>query len=116
MGKMASVMVESLKAGEILDLESRPTLSEGPAGGVEEDAVTFELCQTLIDEFVLVSEDEIKTALKNFLATQHLLIEGAAAVVLAAFEKTRSKYQGKKVALVICGANIGLEDLKTVLA
>ncbi|MGI9287043.1 MAG: pyridoxal-phosphate dependent enzyme, partial [Pseudomonadales bacterium] len=74
-----------------------------------------ELCQQLVDDFVLVSEDEIKAALKSFLATQHLLIEGAAAVVLAAFEKTQELYRGKKVALVICGANIGLQDLAKVL-
>ncbi len=112
----SAVMIESLKAGEILDLESKPTLSDGTAGGVEENALTFGLCQALIDEYVLVEESEIKASLKNFLATQHLLIEGAAAVVLAAFEKTQEKYRGKKVALVICGANIGLEDLKKVLA
>lgn len=112
----SAVMIESLKAGKILDLASRPTLSDGTAGGVEENAVTFALCQALVDDYVLVSEDEIRTALRAFLATQHLLIEGAAAVVLAAFDKTRAQYQGKKVALVICGANIGLEDLKKVLA
>ncbi len=109
-------MIASLKANKILDLVSKPTLSDGTAGGVEEDAVTFSLCKSLIDKCVLVSEDEIKVSLKNFLATQHLLIEGAAAVVLAAFEKTRARYQGKKVALVICGANIGLEETKKVLA
>ncbi len=112
----SAVMIESLKAGKILDLVSKPTLSDGTAGGVEENAVTFALCQALIDDCVLVSEAEIKASLKHFLATQHLLIEGAAAVVLAAFEKTRAQYAGKKVALVICGANIGLEDLKKVLA
>lgn len=112
----SAVMIESLKAGKILDLASKPTLSDGTAGGVEENALTFALCQLLVDEYVLVSEDEIKASLKNFLATQHLLIEGAAAVVLAAFEKTQEKYQGKKVALLICGANIGLDDLKKVLA
>lgn len=111
----SAVMIESLKAGEILDLVSKPSLSDGTAGGVEENAVTFELCQSLVDDFVLVSEDEIKVALKSFMATQHLLIEGAAAVVLAAFEKTRKRFNGKKVALVICGANISLEDLKRVL-
>ncbi len=111
----SAVMIESLKAGEILDLVSKPSLSDGTAGGVEENAVTFELCQSLVDDFVLVSEDEIKAALKSFMATQHLLIEGAAAVVLAAFEKTRKRFNGKKVALVICGANISLEDLKRVL-
>lgn len=111
----SAVMIESLKAGEILDLASKPTLSDGTAGGVEENAVTFELCQNLVDDLVLVSEDEIKASLRSFVETQHLLIEGAAAVVLAAFQKTQAQYKGKKIALVICGANISLDDLKNVL-
>lgn len=111
----SAVMIESLKAGEILDLPSLPTLSDGTAGGVEENSVTFELCQDLVDDYVQVSEEEIKSSLKQFMATEHLLIEGAAAVAIASFEKTRAAYKGKKVALVICGANISLDDLKGVL-
>ena len=111
----SAVLIESLKAGKILDLPSLPTLSDGTAGGVEEGSVTFELCQNLVDEYVLVTEDEIKTSLKQFIAEEHMLIEGAAAVAIAAFQKTRTKYKNKKVALVICGANISLDDLKKVI-
>ncbi len=111
----SAVMIASLKAGELLDLPSLPTLSDGTAGGVEENAITFELCQQLIDESVLVTEEEIKDALTQTLATEHLLIEGAAAVAVAAFLKTRAAYKGQKVAIVLCGANISLTDLKKVL-
>ncbi len=111
----SAVMIESLKAGELLDLPSLPTLSDGTAGGVEENAITFELCQQLIDESVLVTEEEIVDALKQTMATEHLLIEGAAAVAVAAYKKTRAAYKGKKVAIVLCGANISLTDLKRVL-
>ena len=111
----SAVLIESLKVGEILDLPSLPTLSDGTAGGVEEGSVTFELCQDLLDEHVLVTEEEIKTSLKQFIADEHMLIEGAAAVAIAAFQKTRSNYKNKKVALVICGANISLADLKKVI-
>lgn len=111
----SAVMLESLKAGKILDLPSLPTLSDGTAGGVEADALTFDLCQSLISDSIRVSEADLKAALRDFLATHHLLIEGAAAVVLAAFEKLKPRLTGN-IVLVLCGANISLNDLKKVLA
>lgn len=47
--------------------------------------------------------------------TQHMLIEGAAGVALAAFLQQREQLQGQNVVIVICGANISLATLKTIL-
>jgi threonine dehydratase len=44
-----------------------------------------------------------------------MLIEGAAAVAIAACLKQRHHFAGKNVIAVLCGANISLETLKTVL-
>lgn len=109
------VMIESLKAQRIIEMESLPTLSDGTAGGVEPDAITFPLCQQLVDDFALVSEEEVKAAMRLFMETQHLLIEGAAGVALAAFLQQRERLQAQNVVIVICGANISLETLKAVL-
>ena len=57
--KNSCVMYESLKADKQLDLSSKPTLSDGTAGGVEFGSITFQLCKDVIDEFAVVSEDEI---------------------------------------------------------
>jgi threonine dehydratase len=109
------VMVESVKAGSILDLDSKPTLSDGTAGGVESGSITFDLCRQLIDEYVLVSEDEIRKSLKSFMEKHPYLIEGAAAVAVASFLKTSRNYRGRTVVLVICGANIAKSTLKELL-
>jgi threonine dehydratase len=111
----SAVMIESVRAGRILDLPSKPTLSDGTAGGVEEGAVTFELCRSLVDEYITVPEEEIAATLRRFLDTHHLLIEGAAAVALAAFERHAARFTGQRVAIVICGGNIGLETLRRIL-
>lgn len=110
------VMHESVAAGAILDLPSQPTLSESTAGGIEEGAITFDLCRDLVDRFVLVSESEIKAATRSFIEQHHMLIEGAAGVAVAGFLSERKRQDGKKVALVICGANISREQLMAVLA
>ncbi len=77
------VMHKSVEAGRILDLESKPTLSDGTAGGVEEGAITFELCRELVDDYVLVTEDEIAASLRTFMKNEEMTIEGSAAAAIA---------------------------------
>ena len=111
----SAVMIRSLEAGRILDLPSRPTLSDGTAGGVEAGALTFDLCRELVDERVTVTEDAIADALRGFIAAHHQLIEGSAAMAIACYLATRDRWQGKRVVIVLCGGNIGAETLKRVL-
>jgi threonine dehydratase len=110
-----AAMMRSVEAGEILEIDALPTISDGSAGNVEPGSITFKLCQTLVDEWVEVSETEIMTAMRDFMESQHQLLEGAAGVALAAFAKVAEEYRGQRVVIVICGAKIGLEKLKHVL-
>lgn len=112
----SKVMHESVLAGRILDLPSLPTLSDGTAGGVEADSITFDWVRRTVNRYVLVSEAEIITAMHEIIGGHHQLIEGAAAVAVAAFQKERRRYRGKRVAIVLCGANIALATLGGVLA
>ncbi len=98
-----------------MDEASRPTLSDGTAGGIEQDAITFDLCRTLVDEFVLVSEAEIGAAMRQFVDFEHQLIEGAAGVALAAMLKQTDALAGRKVVVLICGGNVGRDTLKRIL-
>lgn len=111
----SAVMVESVKANRIVEMESKPTLSDATAGGVEAGAITFNLCQKLIDDYVVVSEEEISRAMRWFIDAHHMLIEGAAGVAIAAYMKRKESLQGKNVVIVICGANISVDVLKGVL-
>ena len=110
------VMAVSVAQGTIVDMPSLPTLSDGTAGGIEPHAVTFDLCRTLVDDWVLVSEEEIAGAMRLLIEGEHLLVEGAAAVPVAALLKTRDRWRGKQVAVVLCGGNVSLETLAGVLA
>ena len=109
------VMAKSVQAGHLLDMESLPTLSDGTAGGVEAGALTFPLCQRLVDDYALVSEEEIRHAIRLCLETHHMLIEGAAAVPLAVLLKTPERFRDKHVVVVLCGANISVDTLKSIL-
>ena len=109
------VMAESVKAGRIVERESFPTLSDGTAGGIEADAVTFPICRALVDEWVLVSEQEIAQSMRRFVDEHHMLIEGAAAVAIAALERNAARHRGQRVGVVVCGANVSMETLEQVL-
>jgi threonine dehydratase len=111
----SAVMHESLKAGRVLDLPSFPTLSDGTAGGVEPGAITFELCQEVINDSLTVSEDEIRVAMRLIIGRHHTLIEGSAAVAVAGFLQTINRWTGKDIAIILCGANVDTRVLKSVL-
>jgi len=111
----SAVMHHSLIAGRILEMESAPTLADATAGGVEPGSITFAGCRAAVDRSLLVSEAEIAEAMRLVIGGHHLLIEGAAGVAVAAYRRVAAQYAGRRVAIVLCGANIGLEKLKRVL-
>lgn len=111
----SAVMARSVEAGKIVEMASQPTLSDGTAGGIEPDAITFEPCRRLGDEFVLVDEAAIAEAMRTFMDTEHQLIEGAAGVAIAGFEKMATELAGSKVVILVCGANISREALQQVI-
>jgi len=100
------VLARCLEAGRVIDVPELPTLSESTAGGLEPGSVTVELCRNTTDRKVFVSEAEILHAMQRVLESEHWLIEGAAAVALAAFLKERERHQGRHAAVVLCGRNL----------
>ncbi len=111
----SATMIASVRAGRILDVPSLPTLSDGTAGGVEAGAITFDLCRALVDDYLTVPEAEIAETLRAFIDGHHLLIEGAAAVAIAGLRQVASSLAGQNVVVVLCGGNIGLDTLRTIL-
>lgn len=111
----SAVMYESVKAGQILDLESKPTISDGSAGGIEKDTITFPVCQELVDDFILLTEEEIVSALRLVLTKHHMLVEGAAVLSVAAYIKRKNRFMGKNVVLILSGSKISPEILKEIL-
>jgi threonine dehydratase len=108
------VMYESIKAGRAIDYPEQPTISDSTAGGVEEGAITIELCREVMDDSVLVSEAQIFDAMKLIMQKERWLIEGAAGVAVAGFLKRKEACAGKNVVIVLCGRNIPLDRLQAV--
>jgi threonine dehydratase len=101
----SAVLYECMRAGKIIEVPEQPTLSVSTAGGLEPEAITFGVAQQVIDRGVLVSEAEILDAARRVLREDDQLLEGAAAVAVAAFLKSAGDYADKTVVIVICGGN-----------
>jgi threonine dehydratase len=83
-------------------------------------AVPFELPQRtlrrLLDDFVLVSDDEIEIATRVMIEKTRTLVEAAGAAALAAALKIRDRLAGRSVALICSGGNISPAQLKALFA
>jgi threonine dehydratase len=78
--------------------------------------VGFEFTQQILrdglDDFILVSEEEIRTATRLMIEGTRSLVEAAGALPLAAAIKIRDRLAGLKVALICTGANISPDQLR----
>ncbi len=110
----SAVMARSVEAGEILDMPSDATISDGTAGGIEAGAITFPLVQAVVDEFVIVDEEQITAAMRLYMDAEGQVIEGAAGVAVAAMLAKKDVLRGCKVAVIVCGGNISDEVLAEV--
>jgi threonine dehydratase len=103
----------SWKDGELREAPNR-TRAEGLS-----TATPFELPQRimrrLLDDFVLVSDDEIDAATAVMIAKTRTLVEAAGAAALAAALKLKGQLQGHRVALICSGGNISPAQLKALL-
>jgi threonine dehydratase len=108
-------MFVSVQQGRIVEMESQDTLSDGSAGGVEPGAVTFDLCRENIDSFALASEQQIADAIRFMVEKHHKIVEGSAGVTIASFCEMASRLEGRTVVLIVCGANISVENLRAIL-
>jgi threonine dehydratase len=106
-------MTGSLEAGRIVEIEEDETIADGLAGNIEPGSITFPVIQRLVDGIILVSEASIRKAVARVAREDHLMIEGSAAVAVAALEDAR--IEGRRVAAVITGRNISLDLFARVI-
>ncbi len=96
----------SVEAGHIVEFPDTPTLSDGSAGGIEPGAITFPVCQQLIDTFCLADESEIRENIRSIFEKTGEVIEGAAGVAVACARKLYAGRRYRNPVIVICGGNI----------
>ena len=90
------------------------TLAEGIAV-FEPGEYTSRVLAELLDDFLLVDEPALETALALLLQIEKTVVEGAGAAGLAAVMNNREIFAGRNVGIVLCGGNIDTRLLANVL-
>ncbi len=104
----------SWKSGKIESTVTANTIADGLATR-QAFELTTSMLRDLVDDFVLVSEEEIRDAIKLYVEKTHTIAEGAGAAPLAAAYKIRDRLKGKKVVLILSGGNLTAETLRSIL-
>ncbi|HRO36768.1 hydroxyectoine utilization dehydratase EutB [Thauera sp.] len=102
-------MHASLRAGHPVQVKEVPSLADSLGGGIGLDnRHTFRMVRDLVDETILVSEDEIADAIRHAYHEERLVVEGSAAVGIAALLSRRTACIGSTV-VVVSGQNIDMK-------
>lgn len=105
----------SLAAGRIVAIDVRPTLADGLSGNLDPATITFDIVRSLVERIVLVSESQIADGIAGIAREERLIAEGAGAVAAAAVCAGKIDGAGRRVAVVLSGANIDLDRLKRLI-
>jgi threonine dehydratase len=103
-----AAMHDSLKAGHPVPVEELPTLADSLGGGIGlKNRHTFAMVRDLVDEVTLVDEAEIAAAIRHAYAEERQIVEGGAAVGIAALLQAPRPQWGTTVVL-LSGGNIDM--------
>jgi threonine dehydratase len=77
--------------------------------------ITLPIIEELVDDIILVGEQQLEWAVGTLAEQQRVIAEGAGAASLAAIANTPNRFKGKKIGGIICGGNIDMRLLGTIL-
>ncbi len=112
----ANSMYRSFQQGKAVTLDRIDTIADSLAPPKAEP-YTFSVCRQFVDEIVLVSDDQLKEAMRHLFFGMKLAVEPAGAASTAGLmgplkEKTRNQ----KVGIIACGTNIDIDDFHHIVS
>lgn len=109
-----ALMSHWLRCGKIVDAEFETTIAEGLAVRMEHETITFPLLRQYLDRMILVSEAEIREAMRYGMREHQLIYEPSGAATVAALHKLEAaKY--RNIVGIITGQNISFSRLTDIL-
>ncbi len=102
----AADAVLSIKSGKVEKAAFIKTIADGLQTSLSEK--TLGIIKTYVKEILLVSEEDIKAALKLVYERMKIVIEPSSAVTLAAVLKNKEMFAGKKIGIIFTGGNVDL--------
>ncbi len=107
-------MAESYRVGRLVQVDYRPTVADAVVGNIS--SRTLEIAQRWVDDVVTVPEEAIFRAIKLHALRDHVMVEGAGALPLAALLEGKVRVEAREtVVLILSGANIDPATFREVL-
>lgn len=110
----AQSVYQSWRSGKMESTGKSKTFADGLATRSAFE-LPLEIMRKNLDDFVLVSEEEMRGAIRLYVEKAHTIAEGAGASSLAAAVKMRDELRGKKVGVVLSGGNLTAATLREIL-
>jgi threonine dehydratase len=104
---------QSRRRGERVEIAAPDTIADG-LRTTKPGAITFPLVERYVDDILLVSDAEIREAMRFLLARMKILVEPSGAVGVAALLSGRVPAGARRVGIVLSGGNVDLEFLRTL--
>ena len=109
-------MLRSVEAGRPVTVEEKDTLADSLLGGIGvENHYTLPVIEEFVDEHVEIDEPEIEAAMYYALSEHSLVIEGGAAVGIAALQTGKVKVEGARAGIVVSGSSVELSQYLAVM-
>jgi len=109
----APSMKEALKAGKPIALEKIQRFVDGAAVKKVGD-LTFEICQKVLDDMLLVPEGKVCTTILQLYNEDAIVAEPAGALTIAALDQYADKIKGKKVVCIVSGGNNDIDRMQEI--
>lgn len=103
-------MIDSVKEKKVIPVQSNKSVAEKLAVNLNPKTITFKFVQKYVDYFITVSEEEIRSAVKEIYLKTGEVVEGAGAIAYAAALKDGKRK--KKVVCIVSGGNISKDNFK----
>lgn len=112
-----AAMAESVRAGAHVEVEEVASLADSLGGGIGRDnKLTLPICRDHLDDYVLVTEEEIYDAMQTLYFEDRLVAEGASVVGLAAVKAGKVSTASGPVATILSGRNVDMAVFTDVVS
>ncbi len=107
-------MARAIEAGRVVEIENYPTLADGLAGQIDDDALA--IGQATLESIVTVTEAEIAGAIAWLWLAEGVRAEGSGAVCVAALRSGKLRHLTPPIVAIVSGRNIDQARLDALLA
>jgi threonine dehydratase len=113
--ELAPAVTLSWREGRMIETDTPRTFAEGMATRVPAD-LTLAIMRRYVHDMILLSDEELREAIRLLLRVTHNLAEGAGAASTAAALQMSEQLAGKTVVGILSGGNLDLRELAGILS